>query len=83
MKKTDLKLKQLISLLLRLEVLNCFQQDVNSFCIADTLEAGLCNMLQPSFDFRIAVPIHLCGGKEVQISSAHNSATLRVKLQQS
>lgn len=48
-----LKLKQLVTLLLRFEVLDGIQQDVDSFCVGDALEARFRNMLQPVLDFRI------------------------------
>ena len=48
-----LKLKQLVTLFLWFEVLNGLQQNVNSLCVGDALEARLCHMLQPVLDLRV------------------------------
>ena len=56
------KLKQLVALLLWLEVLDGLQQNVNGVGVADALEARLRNMLQPVLHLRIRVAINLgCG----------------------
>ena len=65
-----LKFKQLVPFLLGLEVLYGFQQNVNSFCVADPLEARLCHMSQPVLYFWVTVTVHFCGGKELQVCSA-------------
>ena len=70
-----LKLKKLVPFLLGLEVLDGLQQNVNSFCVANALEARLCYVPQSVLHFRVTVAIHFGGGKEFQICSASSTKT--------
>ena len=67
---SHLKLKKLLSFIVRFELLDGLLQGVNSFRVGDSPEARVCNMPEPVPDLWVRVAVNLGRAEILQVLSA-------------